>query len=130
MIKNPNRFCEYRDMYNIYNLITKINKCYKLVFDKKDKLFIVINSAKNNEICYKTNIISAEILNILNKTRIENIQYIIKDIDKNNELILSKNQMKFKDDLMVKMKDILSFSKRVSDISNQTIKKIIGEKGC
>lgn len=125
-----NRFCEYKDIYNIYKLITKIDKNYRLCFDKKNKQFVVINIAKNNQICCKTKSLCLNFIKFLQVSRVENINKIVKDIEENNSLILQKNKDNMKDLMSVKMKDVLDISKRVSNISNESINKIIGEKVC
>jgi len=43
------------------NLITKIDKGYKLYFCEVKKIFIVVNSAKNNQICLKTSKLSPKL---------------------------------------------------------------------
>ena len=70
MKNNISKMQIYKDMYNIYNLITKINKNYKLYFDNNDKLFKIINVANNNEICLKTKHLSSDIIKTLQKTKI------------------------------------------------------------
>ena len=62
---NNNYIELYKDNYNIYNLITKIDKNYQLVFNKKKKIFQIINIAKNNQICLIFNNFSLNILKIL-----------------------------------------------------------------
>jgi len=124
---NLKYYHEYKDMYNIYNLITKIDKGYKLYFCEVKKIFIVVNSAKNNQICLKTSKLSPNVLKILKTTRIENLNKIIKNIDQENEKLGQKNKENLVENLSTKMRDVLSLSKRVSDISNAYIQKIIGE---
>ncbi len=117
---------EYKDMYNIYNLITKIDKGYKLLFSEIEKMFIVVNSAKNNQICLKTTNLSPNIVNSLKVTRIENLNKIIKNIDQENEKLTQKNKNNLVENLSNKMLDVINLSKRVSNISNTYIQKIIG----
>lgn len=127
---NSWQICEYKDLYNIYNLITKIDKGYRLVYSSKDKIFIVINSAKNNQICLKTSNLSTNIVNLLKKSRVENINQLIKEIDETNENIISNNTKKLKENVTSKMIDCLKFSQRTSSILASDINKIIGEKIC
>ena len=124
---NYKNFQDYKDMYNIYYLITKINSNYRLKFDTKNKLFVVLNIAKNNQICYKTDIISANTLNYLQKTRIENIDFIFKNIEQENMNLLNKKQELFKNEVREKSVDVISLSKRTSYVSRHIIDKIIGE---
>jgi len=125
------RFCEaYKDMYNIYYLITKINKNYKLFFDKKTQEYLIVNSAKNNQICLKTKQITPNILKLLQISRVERLSEIIKNIDDENEILMQKNAQNFKNNMTDAMLETISFSKRVNSISNKDIKRILGEKIC
>lgn len=124
---NINQCREYKDQYNIYNLITKIDKNYKLYFDLYDKFFKIINIAKNYEICLKTASISTNLLKKLQLSRIENINKIISDIDKNNCDILLKNKEKLKECVKLKTKEVLNLSKKANSISKSDINKILGE---
>lgn len=125
-MKNENYLTEYKDMYNIYNLITKIDKGYKLYFDNIQKLFIIINTAKNNQICLKISQISPIIIKLLQESRIENLNNIIKNVDIENEKIKANNIKKFKDNMMTKMVEMTKFTKRASNILDCDIKKFIG----
>lgn len=126
-MKNINYFIKYKDMYNIYNLITKIDLNYRLYFDNKEKLFIIINTAKNNQICLKTANISPIVLKNLQKSRIENLNKIIKNIDIENNKMKEKNIKNFKENMTAKMVEMKNFTKRASNILDSDIKKIIGE---
>ena len=126
-MKNFQYLEEYKDMFNIYKLITKIDKGYRLYFDKKNKEYLILNLAKNNEICLKTRFLSPEITILLIKSRIENINKIIKEVDDNNDYLTYKNNERVKNDLKDKMKECLNFSKRATAISKTSINKIIGE---
>lgn len=118
-------FDYYKDNYNIYNLITKINKYYRMVFNKKEKNFNIINIAKNNQICLKFNSFSENIINKLLKTRVENSYQIFKNIDECNEKIKDKNQLNTQEELSDKITNLLNYSKRVNSISNRDIELII-----
>ena len=125
------KYCsEYKDMLNIYNLITKIDKNYKLIFDAKHKEFIIINSAKNNQVCLKFKDFSLNILKLLQKSRVENLNKIINEIDDFNNDLMLKNKEKFKENLINKMIETKNYLKRASSISKNSINKIIGEKIC
>ncbi len=117
----------YKDQYNIYNLITKIDKGYRLYFDRKSKLFIIAKNANFLQICCKTAILSPNMLNSLQKSRIENLQKIVREIDDFNEDLLQKNRERLKKNITDKMVDFVTVSKRASNISKQSINKIIGE---
>jgi hypothetical protein len=120
-----NQYEDYFDMFNYYNLITKINAGYKLCFDKINKCFVVINSAKNNQICLKFNTFSFNLIEKLQKSRVENSRKLFNEIDKNNEDLRLKKENFLKDELTQKTSDLINFSRRVSYISNSDTKKII-----
>lgn len=125
---NINRCVEYKDQYNIYNLITKINRGYRLYFDLYDKLFKIINIANNNEICLKIDKLSSNILKTLQIFKINNINKIVKDIERHNDFVLSKSEQNLKDNMISKMTETLNLSKRATSISRYDINKILGEK--
>ena len=84
---------EYKDQFNIYNLITKIDKNYRLVFNNFNKIFYIINIAKNNQICLKFRDFNQNIIFLLQKSRIENSYKIFNEIEIFNEN-LNKNLIK------------------------------------
>lgn len=117
----------YKDMFNYYNLITKIDPGYKLVFNQRDKLFMVINSAKNNQICLKFSMFSFDLFKKLQMSRIENSKYLFQKIDNYNQSLEQKKIKKLKDNVTVKSFDLINYSKRTSSITKKDIKKIIEE---
>ena len=118
----------YKDNFNIYNLITKINKDYRLVFNKRDKCFNIINIAKNNQICLNFDSFSRNILKILSETRVENSTILFKDLEEYNAKIEKNNQNKLSSDLSDRFKNLLNYSKRVNSISSIEINKIVKGK--
>lgn len=104
-MKNNQYFVSFKDTYNIYNLITKINNSYKLVFSQKYKYFAIINTAKNNEICIKFNSFSMNIIKKLQKSRIERNKIIFKEIEEFNNKIIQKNIDNFKDNITSLVKE-------------------------
>lgn len=120
------RFLEpYKDMFNYYNLIKKINPNYTLCFDKKSKNFVVVNFANNNEICLKFNNFSINIENYLQKMQISNSKIIFELIEKNNEKIESDNTKRLINNTQTRIEDLIWFSKRTNKILPSDIKKII-----
>ena len=77
-------------MFNIYNLITKINNGSRLYFNARDKKFYIVNINKNNELCYSFRSFFKDIINDLRFSKIENINLILTKIDEENEKLLSK----------------------------------------
>ncbi len=118
----------YKDNYNICNLIKKINRAYRLLFDEYNKLFIIINSANNNEICLKFKSISPEIIKILQKSKIENAKKIFDEIDSFNENLTQKNIKALKEKTIDSAYELTKFASRTNNITNESINKIIGGK--
>lgn len=98
-MKSNQYFIFYKDCYNIYNLITRINKSYRLVFSQKYKYFAIVNTAKNNEICLKFNSFSLNIIEKLLKSRIERNKIIFKEIEEFNNKLTQKNIDNFKQNI-------------------------------
>ena len=91
------KYCfEYKDGFNYYNLITKINPNYKLFYNVKDKCFIIVNSAKNYEICLNFNNFNQNIEKILNLSKVENSKNIFYSIENHNNKLLKKLNEKIK----------------------------------
>lgn len=125
MSLNTKRYDIYKDNFNIYNLITKIDKNYLLVFDKIKKQFSVLNSAKNYQNCLNFNNFSLDIIKSLQFTRVDNSQKLFNFIDCYNENLERKNidDLKFKTSTAVN--DLIAYSKRTNSISKNDINKII-----
>lgn len=118
---------EYKDNFNYYNLITKINPFYRLYFDKKNKCFIIANSAKNNQICLKFDTFSIDLLKILSKSRVENAKKIFEEVDEFNENLKRKYIENSSQNARDKLDDFFNYTHRVSNISSNDIQKILGE---
>ena len=117
----------YKDNYNIYNLITKINRGYRLYYCQDEKMFYVINIANHNEICMKFDSFNCNILKNLQISRIENANALFSEIDNNNLKIknnLQKNCLNKFDNLLAELN---SFCKRAGHVSSSQINKIIEE---
>ena len=81
----------YKDNFNYYKLITKINPNYRLFFNQLTKSFEIINIAKNNEVCLNFNTFSYDLLKKLQKTKSKNSTQLFKSIDEHNQKIINKN---------------------------------------
>ena len=103
---NSKYFIKYKDMFNIYNLITKINNGYRLYFCSKDKNYYIININRNNDICLSFNTFSNNIIKELHFSKIENLNKNIKFIDNFNENLSKKNIENCKDLAKEKLKNI------------------------
>lgn len=123
-----NNIYEYHDMFNYYQRIKKINKNYLLCFDNINKFFIILNTAKNNQICLKFNNFCLNIEKILQKTKIENASKLFVEIDENNKKLVNSNLKNAKNDMTNKILDLNSYCKRTNKILQSDIDKIIGVK--
>ena len=117
-----NSFEEYKDQFNIYNLITLIDKNYRLVFDRCNKIFCIINIAKNNQFCLNFKDFNQNIIFLLQKSRIENSYKIFNELENFNENLnkkLIKNQIQKTGD---KLHELSKIYKRLNTISIKTNK--------
>ena len=120
----------YNDNFNLSNLIKKINPQYKLYFNQKDKVYFIVNSAKNNEICLKFYNFNQNVLKILQSTKVENSYKLFKEIDNFNYLTELKNKNSIIENTSQKIIELNNFSKRVNHLSQTTLTKIIGGDLC
>ena len=112
MTINTNKFKAYKDMFNIYNLITKIDNGYKLYFNNQNKNFYILNTNKNNEICMQFNTLSKNILKELRFSRIENLDRNLKFIEEFNENLSTKIQENTKQKTVDIMQDYCHYFNR------------------
>ena len=115
----------YRDMYNIHNLITKINKNYSLCFDKKNKCFLIMNFSNNEEICLMFKEFNFNIIERLQKTQISNAKNIFRKIDESNEKLFYQKEKQLKNNVYTRIEDLNWLSKRTNIILPSDIKKIV-----
>lgn len=127
---NLNYCVLYNDNFNLSNLIKKINPQYKLYFNQKDKVYFIVNSAKNNEICLKFYNFNQNVLKILQSTKVENSHKLFKEIDNFNYLTELKNKNSIIENTSQKIIELNNFSKRVNHLSQTTLTKIIGGDLC
>ena len=127
---NLNYCVLYNDNFNVSNLIKKINPQYKLYFNQKDKVYFIVNSAKNNEICLKFYNFNQNVLKILQSTKVENSHKLFKEIDNFNYLTELKNKNSIIENTSQKIIELNNFSKRVNHLSQTTLTKIIGGDLC
>ena len=127
---NFNHCYLYKDSFNISNLIKKINPNYRLFFNAKEKCYIIVNYAKNNEICLKFYNFNQNIIKTLNKTKVENSHRIFDEIDNLNNLTELKHKEKLMDDTTQKFIELNKSSQRLNHLSTHTLNKITGADLC
>lgn len=127
---NSNIFEPYKDQFNLYNLIKKINPAYKLYFNKKYRKFIIINSDKNNEVCKEFYSFSENILQDLRFSKIENSNNVFKFIDKHNQKLEQDITCKNKEIINTISSEYKTLSNRSNNITKSDLSKIIGATKC
>lgn len=124
---NFDKYEFYKDQFNYYNNITKIDRNYRLIFDKVYKIFCIINIAKNNQICLKFANFNQNIEILLQKTRIERSKNLFKFIDDYNDDLNKKLIKKQINSTSEKLCEISKIYNRINTISTKSINKIIGD---
>lgn len=127
---NENYFEIYKDQFNYYNLIQKINHELRLYFNKKTKKFVIINIYKNYEICKEFDTFFENILQDLRFYRIENFNQILKLTEEHNDKINQKNNDKFLNISQYAIGEVIKLNNRSKIINNNDINKIIGATKC
>lgn len=127
---NKNIYIPYKDQFNYYNLIKKINPFYRLFFNRKSKRFEIININKNYETCKSFDAFSGNILQDLRFSRIENYNKILEFIDNENEKLTKINEQKNNYILKSTLNDFQQLNNRSKTISKTDINKTIGAAKC
>lgn len=123
-------FTEYKDQFNLYNLIKTINPYYRLYFNNKNKKYYIININKNFEICKEFLLFSGNILHDLRFFKVENMNKIIKFIETENSELDYKRKLEIIELLNNSSKEIMNLCNRSKLINEKDINKIIGEIKC
>lgn len=119
-MKNKNLIL-YFDNYNIYNLIKKIDAGYRLYFDRKEKNFVILNSAKNDCFCLKSDTISPILLKKLIFTRVENSKKIYDFIENCNQNLMQNRIICTEDNAKNKVNELNYFLSRTNTLSQKDI---------
>jgi hypothetical protein len=93
-------------------------------------MYLIVNIAKNHEICYRFYNFKQNIMNNLMYSKVENSYQIFNEIDNFNKMIELKNKKRTTEDTGNKLTEINNFSKRLNHLSSQTINKILGADLC
>ena len=127
---NTQTFIPYKDQFNYYNLIQKINPSYRLFFDRKKRLYKIVNIHKNNEICMSFSTFYRNILFNLRFSKIENCNKILSYIDSENDKIYNQNMNKLHQNISSVLNDFHQLNSRSKTINTHDINKIIGAAKC
>ena len=111
-------------MFNIYNIIPRINHGYRLYFNSKTKTFEIVNIYNNYEICYTFKSFFKNIINDLHFSKIENYLKNLKMIENYNNNLFQNKKEKTHQDTADRLYDFYNFTKRSNNITTQEIYKI------
>ena len=127
---NNKNLTPYKDQFNYYNLVQKINPSYRVFFDRVDKQFKLVNVNKNNEVCMCFNSFSNNIISNLRFSQIENFTKILSYIDDENEKTSIRNSLNLKQNSKDVIQEFHKITNRSSTIDKNDINKIIGAAKC
>lgn len=123
-------FKPYKDMFNLYNKIQKINSGFRLYVNVKNHKFAIVNIYKNFEICKEFNNIFENIEQDLRFSKIENYNKIINFVEHENKKLMDLQEEKSKSTINNLTHEILAISSRSNNILQSDINKIIGATKC
>ncbi len=107
----------YEDVFNITNRLKEIDDSYFVVYNTQKKKFEVHSSKQKNTYCLtiQNGGLDARVVPLVLKTRRENYQKIIDEMDRANEEIEKENKRKIKDLCEDKAKEMFSYAKSHDD---------------
>lgn len=120
----------YKDQFNYYNLIRKINPNYRLFLNKKNKWFYIININNNFEQCYSFKKISDNFLHQLYFSQIHNFNKILNSIEESNSTLEENNKNNLYNKTSFTLNEIKKINNRSNNINTNDINKIIGATQC
>lgn len=120
-------FKPYKDMFNLYNTMQKINAGFRLYFNEKTKTFAIVNIYNNFEICKEFSSYFGNIEQDLRFSRIENFNKVLKTIDEDNYKNITSNSIKTTSLCQNIASELYSISSRSNKILKSDINKIIGD---
>lgn len=127
---NNLHFKPYKDLFNNYNKIKKINPGYKLYFNNKDKKFVIVNIYNNFEICKVFDTLFGNFEDDLRFSEIRNINQILQKIENDNFSLSQKFKIINSEKQALAMKNFSQISSRSTKIKQTDIDKIIGASKC
>lgn len=123
-------FIKYKDQFNYYNIIQKINPGFRLYFNNKNKKFVIVNIYNNFEICKVFDAFFENIIQDLRFFRIENYNKILNLNEKTNAKIKEKNEEKNLEIIKFSLSEALKLNNRSCTVKQTDINKIIGATKC
>lgn len=125
-----NNYELYKDQFNYYNLLKKINPGYQLYYNKKHHSFDIINVNNNFELCYSFINFSQNILNHMLFSQIQNYNKVLQNIETNNERIEQNKSYQRYSKTQFSINEINKLNNRSNHINSNDINKIIGATQC
>lgn len=104
----------YEDVFDITTRLKEIDKDYFVVFNTQKNKYEVHNKSQKNTYCLSVPFsgLDSRTIDLTLKTRRENIDKILKEIEQNNEKIEKDASRKTKDLCEFKAKEFFDYSKK------------------
>lgn len=108
------------DVHDITRRLKEIDTDYFVVYNSTKKCFEVHNSSQKHTYCltipFKT--LDSRAVDLTIKTRRENIEKILKEIDENNNKLEKENLRKLKDKTTYKLKEMYDYANTHQEIKD------------
>lgn len=127
---NNLHFKPYKDLFNNYNKIKKINPGYRLYFNNKCKKFVIVNIYNNFEVCKVFDTFFGNFEDDLRFSEIKNFNQILQKIENDNFLLSQKIKSVCAEKQALAMKNFSQISSRSTNLKQTDIDKIIGASKC
>lgn len=101
------------DAFNICERIKKIDKNYFVVYNTTKNQYEIHNTMqKSNTFCVVCDKgLNCQVIDKLRKTKIENMQKVISEIEKNNEYLEKEQKRKLMDNATWKAREMFNYAK-------------------
>lgn len=113
----------FRDLYDIADRIKEIHKDYEIYYDTKTKKYEVYADGKL-QVVSPYDALDARLITYLQKTRVERLQKILAEIDKQNLKIDMEKQTKIRDEVDYKSKSIFKYYEKHPDAKKVEFEEI------
>ena len=109
----------FEDVFDITKRLKEIDSTYFVVFNTKKQKFEIHSSNQKNSYCFTVpnNTLDSRAVSLALKTRRENFDKIIKEIDEENKNLEKENKRQIDDLCEFKAKEIFSYAKSHDDIN-------------
>lgn len=109
----------FEDVFDITKRLKEIDESYFVVYNTQKKKYEVHSSKQKNTYCLTvpTKTLDSRIVGLTLKTRRENYEKILKEIDETNEKIEKESKRQIDDLCEFKAKEMFSYSKSHDEIN-------------